>query len=974
MKSNKLSRLSIAVIGSSTNGSSNANKEGISHTDSGDVAGRRFKKPRSNISVSHIVSPHSTPVTIFTSQGSSNTQNLDLLSEAISSAASEAVSVVTSSLQQLQYPTLNNLIPQPSKSGQSGSSSSLEANIQGNEEELDQPSTHVPDNVEISAEKERLELISKAFLNLEDCLGAVNGFVVRWGYLKLHQKTIKRNLKHDTAYYECPCSKKGCAKLIMHINEDSCTISKFSSHLCEAVEYISSAYGNTFIPTRVKNVLVDCFENRDGPSRAFELSARFAHKENIATTWSTRDVTNFFRSLQKLNSDNVLAVLDLLREKGHFVEIDVQPNTRILRRFFLSLKSHKTIYDLWGWQALSIDSTYAKNRYALPLLLFGIASSQNKLLLCAVSLLQNETEEDFRWIFDCFLKCMGNLPRVIISDGDRAISAALEHYGVRHLLCRWHISENVLGQLPKKGVPVPDAFEMKKNFFKFCRSHTLQELDRNWEQFLNKYGTTSLATRYLTDEIYSKRHQFVSAYTNQQFHLISTTNVSESLHSLLSHDRCGDNSVAELLVEIDKISLMQSQLHNDRCSMQELDVRDHFTRGYSFVLGSVSPILSDHACSLLSEIEQNSCFVSVEQKTLDSWVVSDRIEGEEYLVTSSSSSSSVSYLGTSSQAVQTSSQQDNVVTRINALYSKRQNNPDICACCRSLEAAWSFRLPKRWQMLYSNAATKRRLLIALGIYLPATSKISIIDYALEHYDNEVERLTSSHSLDEALEEARTSLQALMINGTQVKRSLLKYEMIKCAGPCSQCFHLHCFGLQGPDFANSAPCLVCIQDPKYKPRATGNERVFFLPDGTPRVTSVTQDPQIPKLLLDCQCMDTIGLGLPCLHAVAVARQQGAVLDFRMYNIHHTNNKINGFIQYQPVFSVNKKYVLNTSAILDNDKYVSLPSTLDERVNLPSPVTVVGTKNSENTAVQLPRDKRRRFHRRHKPRTLAKPNAS
>ena len=76
----------------------------------------------------------------------------------------------------------------------------------------------------------------------------------------------------------------------------------------------------------------------------------------------------------------------------------------------------REMYSLYG-DCLSFDTTYKTNRYNLPFAPFVGLSGHGQNLLFACAMVNNETKDTFKWLFETFLHCMGGKhPRTIITN------------------------------------------------------------------------------------------------------------------------------------------------------------------------------------------------------------------------------------------------------------------------------------------------------------------------------------------------------------------------------------------------------------------------------------------------------------------------------------------------------------------------------------------------------------------------------
>ncbi|EOY25575.1 FAR1-related sequence 5-like protein [Theobroma cacao] len=124
-----------------------------------------------------------------------------------------------------------------------------------------------------------------------------------------------------------------------------------------------------------------------------------------------------------------------------------------LKNLFWADSISRLDYACFG-DVLAYDTTYKKNTFNLPLLVFIGVNHHHMTTIFALALLTNEDAESYIWALTTFLECMMNKkPISVVIDGDRAMRKALEMVfpGVRHRLCSWHLARNAQANVPLPG-------------------------------------------------------------------------------------------------------------------------------------------------------------------------------------------------------------------------------------------------------------------------------------------------------------------------------------------------------------------------------------------------------------------------------------------------------------------------------------------------------------------------------------------
>ena len=91
-----------------------------------------------------------------------------------------------------------------------------------------------------------------------------------------------------------------------------------------------------------------------------------------------------------------------------------------------------------------------------------------RTVILASSLLSNETESSFDWVFREFVKAFHTLPKVLFTNGDPAMAAAIRSAlpNTSHLLCTYHLSKNLYTHI--KPLFNHKAGNAKEMWEKFC--------------------------------------------------------------------------------------------------------------------------------------------------------------------------------------------------------------------------------------------------------------------------------------------------------------------------------------------------------------------------------------------------------------------------------------------------------------------------------------------------------------------------
>lgn len=92
---------------------------------------------------------------------------------------------------------------------------------------------------------------------------------------------------------------------------------------------------------------------------------------------------------------------------------------------------------------LTMDTTFGMTKLSFKLAVVCAVDSHHKTRLVMAAFLARETGDMFSWFFRHLEEFLGISPHFIMSDRDRAIREAMEGSRSRHLLCHWHIEQNL---------------------------------------------------------------------------------------------------------------------------------------------------------------------------------------------------------------------------------------------------------------------------------------------------------------------------------------------------------------------------------------------------------------------------------------------------------------------------------------------------------------------------------------------------
>ncbi|CAN1181028.1 Protein FAR-RED ELONGATED HYPOCOTYL 3 [Linum perenne] len=234
-----------------------------------------------------------------------------------------------------------------------------------------------------------------------------------------------------------------------------------------------------------------------------------------------------------LDAGDAKFLLDYLTQmqslnSNFFYAVDIGDDLCLKSLFWVNAKGR---HDYGNFSdVVSLDTTYVRNKYRMPLVLFVGVNQHYQFMLLGCALISDETSATYSWLIQNWLRAMGGrVPNIIISEQDEALNSVIPHVlpGARHCLCLWNIfakvSEN-LGHVIKQH----DNFMRK---FEKCvfSSWTEDDFMKRWCKILDRF---ELKGNDWLQSIYEDRERWVPIYLKDaNLAGMSTIQRSESVNS-----------------------------------------------------------------------------------------------------------------------------------------------------------------------------------------------------------------------------------------------------------------------------------------------------------------------------------------------------------------------------------------------------------------------------------------------------------
>ncbi|KAH6806080.1 hypothetical protein C2S51_030911 [Perilla frutescens var. frutescens] len=275
------------------------------------------------------------------------------------------------------------------------------------------------------------------------------------------------------------------------------------------------------------------------------------------------DFKNFSRDLKAyvvgVDAQMMLDKLFMKRElcSAFYFDYGVDKHDRLTRVFWADPIARKN-FAIFG-DVVSFDATYNTNRYKMIFAPFTGKDNHGKLVTFGASLLCGEDKEAYGWVLSKFKECMGQGPKMIITDQDPALSIAVERalVGTRHRLCMWHIMLKVPEKVPSH-LRKDELFTERFNASVWTDLIEPLEFEQKWKDIIEDFD--------LTDEIWFKsmydlRKYWIPAYFRDfsMSGLCRTTSTSESVNNFYSGYLDKNSNLLAFFMQFE--SALKSQRH-----------------------------------------------------------------------------------------------------------------------------------------------------------------------------------------------------------------------------------------------------------------------------------------------------------------------------------------------------------------------------------------------------------------------------
>lgn len=327
-----------------------------------------------------------------------------------------------------------------------------------------------------------------------------------------------------------------------------------------------------------------------------------------------RDIYNKRRKL-KCQSLGALsptqALLKWLEEEDWHVEYRKDHITNELTHLFFARPSSIELLR-HNWEVLSLGCSHDTNKFMLPLLAFCGVTALNTTFYAAFAFIRGEEEVDYVWA----LRCLEDLlhheniknPLIAITNRELALMNALAKVFLRthHLLCIWHINEEVSTQCKQAFSSSEELDTFLKHWQRVIHAPDVNDHESEWtslqEAYEDRRSEILDLVNYLQDTWMNEtmKYRFLACHTNMYTHFRNTvTSRFENAHRRI--ERTLPHSTGDLKSVVDELEhIMKGQWMEFTARWAQVQDKVQMMQCTSF-LNEIKSLVSPYALTLVME-------------------------------------------------------------------------------------------------------------------------------------------------------------------------------------------------------------------------------------------------------------------------------------------------------------------------------------------------------------------------------------
>ncbi|XP_016168828.1 protein FAR1-RELATED SEQUENCE 5-like [Arachis ipaensis] len=268
--------------------------------------------------------------------------------------------------------------------------------------------------------------------------------------------------------------------------------------------------------------------------------------------FTKKDVYNFIDPDRraKIENGDAVAAISYLQGKADVDPMSVARYTLVngnkLGNLFWADGLMINDYQYFG-DVLAFDSTYKKNRYNKPVVIFSGSNNHRLTCIFGFAVLANESRDTYIWLLKEFLDVMMNKePSVVVTDGDDQMRQAIKEVfpSTTHRHCAWHIEKNANSHINDRSLL--DAFKVS-----MYANMMVPQFEAYWEEMIQKFDIDEdhwLLTKY------ANKAMWATAYLCGKFSAgVRTTSRCEGINSFLKRFIKSQETLLALVENLERV-------------------------------------------------------------------------------------------------------------------------------------------------------------------------------------------------------------------------------------------------------------------------------------------------------------------------------------------------------------------------------------------------------------------------------------
>ncbi|XP_057734565.1 protein FAR1-RELATED SEQUENCE 5-like [Arachis stenosperma] len=196
---------------------------------------------------------------------------------------------------------------------------------------------------------------------------------------------------------------------------------------------------------------------------------------------------------------------------------------------------------------LAFDSTYKKNKYQRPLVIFSGVNNHKQTTIFGFGLVLDESVGSYKWLLENLLEVMCNKkPSVVVTDDCDSMKAAINSFfpEATHRLCAWHMEKNVTANVKEK--------RLRQCFTRWLYSEMeIDEFEAEWDDAVEEYG---LQNSFWAKETFQKRMMWANAYLQDKFCAgFRTTSWCEDINAYVKNFLKSRHSLVDMVQNLELV-------------------------------------------------------------------------------------------------------------------------------------------------------------------------------------------------------------------------------------------------------------------------------------------------------------------------------------------------------------------------------------------------------------------------------------